>query len=467
MPISKILADDDSYNLPPTPAERMNGPVNELHFPTNFLWGAATAAYQIEGAWNEDGKGESIWDRFCHTPGKITNADTGDVACDHYHRYPEDIALMRQLGLKAYRFSVSWPRVLPSGFGRINPAGLVFYDRLVDALLAANIEPFITLHHWDFPQILHDRGGWMNRNNLPYFADYAAMMVKQLGDRVRYWATLNEPDDIAEAGYANGEHAPGILNDWKTVYQVIHNLMVAHGLAVQAMRAVNPMLEVGLVLGLWGVDPSSDDPADVFAADMVWNSQRITFMQPIFRGHYHPAMIGAVGDNLPEIKSGDMALISQKLDFIGINSYSRSLVGARGVISPVPGSEYTDLGWEVCAPAFRRMLNRINNDYNLPPIYITENGAAFKDVVTSDGQIRDVRRLEYLRQHITQVRLAIQDGVDVRGFFVWSLLDNFEWGHGNAKRFGLIRVDYDTLKRTIKDSGEWYSRVISSNSVDQ
>jgi len=441
--------------------------MNKLRFPTNFVWGAATAAYQIEGAWNEDGKGESIWDRFSHTPGNIINADTGDVACDHYHRYPEDIALMRQLGLKAYRFSVSWPRVLPTGFGRVNPTGLDFYDRLVDALLAANIEPFITLHHWDFPQVLHDRGGWINRDNLPYFADYAALMVKCLGDRIRRWATFNEPDDIAEAGYGSGEHAPGVKNDWKRARQVIHNLMVAHGLAVQTLRAINPALEVGIVLGQWGLDPASDDPADIAAADLAWNSQRTAFLHPIFRGHYHSLMIDAFGDHLPEIKSGDMALISQKLDFLGINSYSRGVIGAQGVTSPVPGSEYTDMGWEVCAPAFRRMLNRINKDYNLPPIYITENGAAFPDVVTVDGKIHDERRLDYLRQHFTQVRLAMQDGVDVRGYFVWSLLDNFEWGHGNAKRFGLIRVDYDTLKRTIKDSGEWYSRVISSNSVDQ
>jgi beta-glucosidase len=440
--------------------------MNELRFPTNFLWGAATAAYQIEGAWNEDGKGESIWDRFSHSPGKIANADTGDVACDHYHRYPEDIALMRQLGLKAYRFSISWPRVLPKGFGWVNPAGLDFYDRLVDALLAANIEPWITLHHWDFPQALQDKGGWINRDNLPYFADYAALMVKRLGDRVPCWATFNEPDDISEAGYGNGEHAPGVKNDWKTVRQVSHNLMVAHGLAVQAIRAINPALEVGIVLGLWNVDPASDDPMDVAAADLVWNSQRTEFMHPIFRGHYRSSMVDTMGDHFPDIKAGDMALISQKLDFLGINSYSRTLVGVRGVVSPVPRSEYTDMGWEVCAPAIRRVLNRINKEYKVPPIYITENGAAYPDSIHADGKIHDERRLEYLRRHIIQVRLAMQDGIDVRGYFVWSLLDNFEWGHGYAKRFGLIHVEYDTLKRTIKDSGEWYRRVISDNSVD-
>jgi beta-glucosidase len=439
--------------------------MKKLRFPANFIWGAATAAYQIEGGWNEDGKGESIWDRFSHTSGKIINGDTGDVACDHYHRYPEDIALMRQLGLKAYRFSVSWTRILPTGFGRINPAGLDFYDRLVDSLLAANIEPFITLHHWDYPQALYEMGGWINRNNLPYFADYAAVLVNCLGDRIRRWTTFNEPGVIAEAGYGNGEHAPGI-NDWQISHQVVHNLMVAHGLTVQAIRAINPALEVGIVLSQWNVEPASCDPADIAAADLTWNTQETTFLHPIFRGCYHPLMIDSLGDKFPEIKSGDMALISQKLDFLGINSYSRSVVGAQGEVKPIPGSEYTDMDWEVCAPAFRRMLNRINNDYNPPPIFITENGAAFLDIVSADGKIHDERRLDYLRQHITQVRLALQDGVDVRGYFVWSLLDNFEWSSGNTKCFGLIRVDYETLKRTIKDSGEWYARVIADNQVE-
>jgi beta-glucosidase len=437
-----------------------------IRFPSNFLWGAATAAYQIEGAWNEDGKGESIWDRFSHTPGKIINGDTGNVACDHYHRYPEDIALMRQIGLKAYRFSVSWPRVLPAGFGRINPGGLDFYDRLVDALLAVNIEPFITLHHWDLPQVLYDSGGWINRDNLPYFADYAAVLVKRLGDRIQRWTTFNEPEVIAEAGYGHGEHAPGLKNDWNMAYQVDHNLMVAHGLAVQAIRAINSSLEVGIVLSQWNVEPASNNPADIAAANLTWNSRGTTFLHPIFCGHYHPMTVDALGGEFPKIKSGDMALISQKLDFLGINSYSRTVVNAQGKVSPIQGSEYTDMGWEVCASAFRRLLNRINKDYNLPPIYITENGAAYPDVVTPDGKIHDERRLEYLRQHFTQVHLAMQDGVDVRGYFVWSLLDNFEWAVGNTKRFGLIRVDYDTLKRTIKDSGEWYARVIAANQVD-
>jgi beta-glucosidase len=440
--------------------------MNNNRFPVNFTWGAATAAYQIEGAWNEDGKGESIWDRFSHTPGKITNGDTGDVACDHYHRTTEDIALMRRLGLKAYRFSVSWPRVLPSGHGKVNMAGLDFYDKLVDDLLAANIEPFLTLHHWDYPQALYDTGGWTNRGNLPYFADYAVLLAKRLGDRVKYWATFNEPGVIAQCGYLSGEHAPGIKDNQKLAAHVTHGLLVAHGLTVQALRAANPALQVGIVLSQWGVEPASDDPADVAAAEYAWNSRDTGFLHPIFRGYYHQEMLEAVGANMPEIKSGDMALIAQKLDFLGINSYSRVVIGAQGQVTHIPGSEYTEMGWEVCAPAFRRTLNNLKADYNLPPIYITENGAAYADVVSPDGKIHDERRIDYLRQHFTQVRLAMQDGVDIRGYFVWSLMDNFEWGHGNTKRFGLIRVDYDTLQRTFKESAEWYSRVIATNQVE-
>jgi beta-glucosidase len=437
-----------------------------LHFPSNFVWGAATASYQVEGAWNEDGKGESIWDRYSHTPGKITNADTGDVACDHYHRYPEDIAIMGQLGLKAYRFSISWPRVLPRGFGRINPAGLDFYDRLVDGLLKAGIEPFITLHHWDFPQVLQEKGGWTNRDNLHYFADYSAVMVKRLGDRVRRWATLNEPRDIALSGYGSGDHAPGIKDDWMSVYQVTHGLLVAHGLSVQSMRAANPAIEAGIVLDMWGVEPSSSDPTDVAAAQHVWDSQSLAFLHPIMTGYYHPALVDAAGEYFAEVAPGDMALISQKLDYLGINSYSRMVIGAQGYIRQVPGSDYTDIGWEICAPSFRRTLKRITNEYNLPPIYITENGACYNDLPAADGRVHDTKRTDYLRQHISQVGQAIEEGVDIRGYFVWSLLDNFEWSHGYSMRFGIVRVDVDTQKRTIKDSGEWYRQVIAANSVE-
>ncbi len=405
-------------------------------YPPNFLWGSATASYQVEGAWNEDGKGKSIWDRFSHTPGKIEDRSTGDVACDHYHRYQEDIALMRGLGLKAYRFSTAWPRVLPAGRGRVNLPGLDFYDRLVDALCAANIEPFLTLYHWDLPQALQDEGGWMNRDTCHTFADYAALMVKRLGDRVKYWTTFNEPSVVMIDGHLVGAHAPGI-QDPKTAYQVGHHLMVAHGLAVQAMRAVKPDLNAGIVLNLWPADPASDSPEDQAAAEATWQKYQTLFLDCLFKGHYPLAAYNLAGENMPKVQPGDMALIAQKLDFLGVNYYSRNLVSAQGSIHPVPGSEYTEMGWEVCAPALRRLLNKINNEYRLPPIYITENGAAFKDEVSPDGKVHDARRLDYLKNHFIQTRLAMQDGVDVRGYFVWSLMDNFEWGHGYTKRFGL------------------------------
>jgi beta-glucosidase len=443
--------------MPETPA---------LPFPTNFTWGAATASYQIEGGWDADGKGESIWDRFSHTSGKIIDATTGDDTCDHYHRYREDVALMRQLGLKAYRFSISWPRVQPAGFGKINPAGLDFYDHLVDAMLEANIDPYVTLHHWDLPQALYEKGGWLNRDNLAYFADYSALMAKYLGDRVRHWATFNEPIVIAEAGYLGGGHAPGLKGDSKSAGQVIHHLLVAHGLAVQALRAVDPALQLGIVLSEWNMEPASDDPADVAAAGNAWDNHETTFLHPIFRGHYHPGTVEAMEEAFPQIKAGDMALIAQKLDFLGINCYSRVVISAQGRVGRVPGSEYTEMDWEVCAPSFRRMLNRIHADYDLPPIYITENGAAFPDIVSPDGLIHDDRRLDYVRQHLRQLRLAMQDGVVVRGYFVWSLMDNFEWSFGYTKRFGVVRVDFETQKRTIKDSGMWYARVIANNQVD-
>jgi beta-glucosidase len=431
-------------------------------FPHDFLWGAASAAYQIEGAWNEDGKGESIWDRFSHTPGKILDGSTGDTACDHYHRFEQDIALMQRIGLQAYRFSTAWARVLPLRRGRINPPGLDFYDRLVDALWAAGIEPFVTLYHWDLPQALQDEGGWENRDTCGAFADYAALMVKRLGDRIRRWTTFNEPGVVAFEGYLMGDHAPGIQDPGRA-YQVAHNLLVAHGLATQAIRSAGRGLEVGLVLNLWPQEAASADPADLAAAEAAWQRGEALFLDAVFDGHYPVAAYDLVDSNMPAMRAGDMALIAQDLDFLGINYYSRNVVGAHGNLDTVPGSQYTDMGWEVCAPALRRLLNRLHRDYRLPPIYITENGAAFADAVAPDGKVHDLQRLDYLKQHFIQTGLAMQDGVDVRGYFPWSLTDNFEWAYGFSKRFGLIRVDYETQARTLKESAEWYSRVIASN----
>ncbi|MBL8063959.1 MAG: beta-glucosidase [Anaerolineales bacterium] len=435
-------------------------------FPHNFMWGAATAAYQVEGAWNEDGRGESIWDRFSHTPGNITNGDTGDIACDHYHRYEEDIAIMRKLGLKAYRFSTAWSRVLPNGRGLINPKGLDFYDRLVDRLCAANIEPLLTLYHWDLPQALQDEGGWDNRNTAYAFADYTALMVKRLGDRVTYWTTFNEPSVIAFIGFLTGEHAPGI-KDQRMAYQVAHHLMLAHGLGMQTIRAIKPDANAGIVLNLWMSEPASDSAEDLVAANKFWDENETLFLDPLFKGHYPLAVYDMVGKNMPEIQDGDMALIAQKLDYVGINYYSRNVLSAQGKLEKIEGSEYTEMDWEVCAPALRRMLVKINSEYNLPPIIITENGAAFKDEVSADGKIHDPRRIEYLKNHFIQTRLAMLDGVDVRGYMVWSLMDNFEWGHGFSKRFGLAYTDYATRKRIVKDSGEWYAEVIRTNEVSE
>lgn len=433
-------------------------------FPHDFLWGAATASYQVEGAWNEDGKGESIWDRFSHTPGKINAGDTGDTACDHYHRIEEDIALMRRLGLKGYRFSVSWSRILPAGRGRVNQKGLDFYDRLVDALCAAGIKPFLTLYHWDLPQALQDEGGWENRDTCHAFADYASVMVKRLGDRVKYWTTFNEPSVIAIDGNLMGEHAPGIRNP-RIAYQAAHHLLVAHGFGIQAIRGANPKLAAGIVLNLWPADAVSEDPADAAEAASAWERSETLFLDPIFKGYYPPAVYDLIGGDMPKIQDGDMALASQRIDFLGVNFYSRNLFNAKGPVDKIAGSEYTEMAWEVCAPALRRLLARIHQDYNLPPVYITENGAAFKDEISADGRIHDERRLDYLKNHFIQTRLAMQDGVDVRGYFVWSLMDNFEWAHGFSKRFGIIHVDFETRKRIVKDSGEWYAETIRSNQV--
>ena len=439
-----------------------------LSFPQGFLWGAATAAHQIEGAWDADGKGESIWDRFNHTPGKIQDGDTGDVTCDHYHRYQEDVALMRQLGLAAYRFSISWPRVLPAGRGAVNPAGLGFYDRLVDELLEANIRPFVTLYHWDLPQALQDLGGWPHRDTCGYLADYAALMVRHLGDRVRDWVTLNEPYVSAFIGYREGRHAPGVRDD-KLALQAAHHLLVAHGLAAQAIRATAPsplQTQVGIVLDMFPTETDTDLDEDRAMVKQAWERGTGWLLDPLTRVCYPPEALQAYGADAPDIRPGDMALIAQRLDFLGVNHYSRNLVRNGQLVQPVPGAEYTQMGWEVHPAAFRRLLVRLKRDYTLPPLYITENGAAFPDEVSPDGGVHDVRRVSYLREYFTQARLAMEDGVDLRGYFVWSLLDNFEWSFGYSKRFGLIYVDYVTQRRTIKDSGKWYAEVIARNGVE-
>ena len=434
-------------------------------FPNDFVWGASTAAYQIEGAWNEDGRGESIWDRFSHTPGKTHNGDTGDVACDHYHRWPEDVELMKRLGLKAYRFSIAWPRIYPQGRGALNQAGIEFYSRLVDALLAANIEPVITLYHWDLPQALDDGGGWLARDTAFAFADYAETMVKQLGDRVRCWSTLNEPWCTAFSGYFYGEHAPGV-KDEQLALQAAHHTLLAHGLALQAMRAVNAGIKVGIVLNLWSVESVDDSPASRAQIERVWQRDLGWFLDPLLHAEY-PLLAWQEREAIaPQLQPGDLKLIAQPLDWLGLNYYMRVLFDEQNRrVHPVPGAEHTEMGWEVYGPGLNHLLTKLAQRYPVPPLYIIENGAAFKDEVSPDGQVHDPRRIHYLREYITAVHEALQAGVDVRCYFVWSLLDNFEWARGYSKRFGIVYVDYATQRRVIKDSGHWYAHVIAQNGI--
>ncbi|MDQ3929589.1 MAG: family 1 glycosylhydrolase, partial [Chloroflexota bacterium] len=335
-----------------------------ITFPPGFLWGAATAAYQIEGAWNEDGRGESIWDRFSHTPGKVYNGDTGDIACDHYHRYREDVALMKQLGLQAYRFSVSWPRVVPQGRGKVNPAGLGFYDRLVDELLAANIQPFLTLYHWDLPQALQEAGGWDFRDTSGYFADYAALMARRLGDRVQNWTTFNEPFVSAFVGNAYGRHAPG-YEDAALALRITHHLLVAHGMAVQAIRASAPGVNAGIVLDFAPPEPANDTDANRKKVEEMWQQGGALFIDPLLRAHHSTAVQPALEEAGVVVQPGDMALIAQHLDFMGINFYRRMMFDEQGQPTRVEGAEYTEMDWEVHAPAFTRLLLRLHRDYRL------------------------------------------------------------------------------------------------------
>lgn len=432
-----------------------------ISFPDDFVWGAATAAYQIEGAWDEDGKGESIWDRFTHTPDRIVDGSTGDAACDHYHRYRQDIALLKALGVKAYRFSIAWPRVLPGGAGAVNARGLDFYDRLVDSLLEAQIDPYVTLYHWDLPQTLQDRGGWGNRDMVGYFADYTALMAKRLGDRVKNWTTLNEPWVIAFLGHRSGEHAPG-LQDEKLALQVAHHLLVAHGAAADALRATLPGARVGIVLNLWPVETMHGTPEQERLAGRHWQKDACWFLDPLFRAQYPREIWDAYGDKQPLVQPGDMAQIARPLDFWGINYYSRHVVGADG---RVPGSDYTEMEWEVNAPALERMLVRLNREYCLPPTFIAENGAAFADSYDGSGRVHDPRRTDYLHAHLHAVARAISQGVNMGGYFVWSLMDNFEWAWGYTKRFGIVYVDYATQTRILKDSARWYAQTIAENAL--
>jgi beta-glucosidase len=439
-----------------------------IRFPDDFLWGAATSAYQIEGSPLADGAGPSIWHRFSHTPGHILNGDTGDVACDHYRRYPEDVALMRELGLQAYRFSLSWGRILPEGRGRANPAGLDFYSRLVDLLLAHGIRPVATLYHWDLPAALDDRGGWLNPDVVHWFTEYAEAVFRKLGDRVPMWTTLNEPWVVADGGYLFGVNAPGHSNLYEAPI-ASHHLLCAHGAAVRLYRSEWKQ-QIGLVANLEPKDAASPAPEDVAAAERADTYFNRQYLDPVFLGHSPERMREIFGDAWPDHSAHDLELIRTPIDFLGVNYYTRKVVQhddtawptrARPVL--LEDALYTDTNWEVHPASLTRTLCWVKERYGDIPLYITENGAAIEDVVQPDGSVEDPLRIHYYREHLRAAHEAIAKGVDLRGYFAWSLLDNFEWSSGYSKRFGLIRVDPETQHRTLKSSARYYRVVIRTH----
>jgi beta-glucosidase len=436
--------------------------------PDGFTWGVATSAYQIEGAVAEDGRSPSIWDTFSHTPGKTAGGDTGDVACDSYHRWPEDLGLMKELGVGAYRFSIAWPRIMPDGRGPVNLAGLAYYDRLVDALLAAGITPYPTLYHWDLPQALQDRGGWTSRDTAACLAEYASVMAGRLGDRVTNWVTLNEPRCAAWIGHLEGRHAPG-LADIDVAVPVSFNLLLGHGLAAQAVRAAVPGARVGLVNVHHTCEPASDRPEDIEATARFDGHVNRWWLDPIHGRGFPADMQRVYGVDLPE-QPGDLATIATPLDFLGANYYSPTVI-ADDPGGPVPyarevppdGVPRNMLGWEIRAAGLEQVLVRLAREYGARELYVTENGSAWADNLTSDGQVHDGGRLRYLEEHLAACGRAVQRGVPLAGYFAWSLLDNFEWDYGYDARFGLVYVDYATQQRVMKDSGRRYAEIIAAH----
>ena len=465
-------------------------PSQRLQFPRDFTWGTATASYQIEGATDVDGRGTSIWDTFSRRPGAVWNGDTGDIACDHYHRYVEDLDLMKELGVNSYRFSVAWPRIQPEGKGPANQAGLDFYRRLVDGLLERDIEPTLTLYHWDLPQTLEDQGGWCERETAERFADYVALVVNTFGDSVNRWITLNEPWCSAWQGYGSGTQAPGIRDIGKAV-AATHHLLLAHGLALPIVRTARDA-KAGITLNLGVSRPGTEHELDLAAARRADGNLNRLFLDPLFHGAYPEDMIQHYGELEPGfsvVHDGDLDVIAQPLDFLGVNYYfpgtimdatraSEARVAGYGV--PIgeqfpdlrvlsletPGTDLTAMGWEVDATGLTELLVRIKRDYADLPIYITENGAAFDDYVDPYGRVLDNDRIQYLKSHISAVHEAMEHGVDVQGYFVWSLLDNFEWSYGYSKRFGIVWVDFPTGTRLPKASFHWYATTVRDNAVE-
>jgi beta-glucosidase len=448
-----------------------------LTFPADFVWGAATSAYQIEGAWDADGKGESIWDRFSHTAGNVIDQTNGDVACDHYHRWADDVALMKSLGLRGYRFSINWPRVLPAGRGAVNDAGLDFYNRLVDALCAAEIEPFVTLYHWDLPAALQDAGGWPKRATAEAFAQFAGVVSRKLGDRVKHWMTINEPWCVSFLSHQIGEHAPG-WHDWGAAIQAAHHALLAHGWAVPVLRGNSPGAEVGIAPNLTPAVPASLSEADVRAARQFDGYFNRWFLDPLFGRGYPAAMVSAYTaagfvppEGMTDVLPGDMAAIAAPIDFLAINYYNRAIVrDAKAADNPPPtvytGPEITEMDWEVYPNGLHDLLRWVAAEYKPAKIYISENGASYSDRPGPDGRVRDTRRQNYVRDHLAACHRAMQAGVPLAGYFVWSLMDNFEWAKGYTQRFGIVWVDFATQQRVLKDSAVWYQAAIAKNGFE-
>jgi beta-glucosidase len=451
-------------------------------FPKDFLWGTATSAYQIEGAVDVGGRGESIWDRFARQPGAVSDGTNGDVACDHFHRFRQDVAMMKELGLRAYRFSIAWPRVIPDGVGAVASAGLDYYDELVDTLLAAGIRPLVTLNHWDMPQRLQDEGGWPERATVDAFSRYAQVVARRLGDRVHDWVTHNEPWCMAHLGYQTGEHAPG-EKDPSRALRASHHLLLSHGRAVPILRAESPGARVGIVLNLVPSEPASPSEADAEATRAFDGFFNRWYLDPLYRGSYPADAIAdrhaqghLAAPELPWVLPGDLPIIGAKTDFLGVNYYSRAVlrsdklaesVNLPRTIAPPTPDRLTDMGWEVFGDGLRRILVRLHTEYSVPCLYVTENGAAYSDGPGPDGRVQDARRVSYVRDHLVAVHRAIEEGANVAGYFLWSLLDNYEWQFGYSKRFGIVWVDYETQRRTPKASAHFYRDVIAQGAVDE
>lgn len=450
-----------STALPAATGEDMS----TFKFPSDFLWGSATSSYQIEGATGTDGRGESIWDRFCTKPGAIADHSNGDTACDHFHRYKEDVALIASLGLQAYRFSVAWPRIIPNGTGAINHKGLDFYDRLVDELLAADIAPFATLYHWDLPQALEENNGWVNRDTAYAFVDYTRAVVERLGDRVSSWATLNEPFVSASLGYNTGEHAPGrkSLHD---SFAAAHHLLLAHGLAIPVIREMAPKSDAGIVLNFTPAFPYSESPEDRQAFEDTDAFENRWYVEPIAGKGYPAAGVRSLGWEQKEVQAGDLKLIATPIDFLGVNYYTRQTRRAGQI--PAPQTlPVTDMGWEIYPQGIKELLNTLHQRHAFKKYFITENGAAMPDKADANDFVDDQDRIDYLHDHLQQVHEAMESGVPLKGYFVWSLFDNFEWAFGYEKRFGIVRVNYETLARKPKASANWYSNVIKTGTVSR